>query len=170
MIITDKSKLEIRSELTTVKECMDMLLFERLEDHLNRSTIPGYGLAAIQIDVPLRAFLLKINNCLFMVINPVIINEEDPILWTGEGCLSDPGKYYNTTRYSKVEVEYTEYLSGITRKRKAVGIEAVCWQHEIDHCNGVLHYKREYKQPPKIGRNDLCLCGSGLKYKKCCLK
>ena len=33
----------------------------------------------------------------------------------------------------------------------------------------------QYKEEPlskgrKIGRNDPCLCGSGKKYKKCCLK
>ena len=26
------------------------------------------------------------------------------------------------------------------------------------------------RKPPKVGRNDSCLCGSGKKFKKCCLK
>lgn len=35
---------------------------------------------------------------------------------------------------------------------------------------GVRSKVRNSKENPKIGRNDLCLCGSGIKYKKCCNK
>ena len=53
-------------------------------------------------------------------------------------------------------------------------LESVCVQHEIDHLNGIrcldrgldLTFKRE---KPKIGRNEPCHCGSGKKYKRCCL-
>ncbi len=31
------------------------------------------------------------------------------------------------------------------------------------------NYTTVIKDEPKIGRNDLCPCGSGLKYKKCCM-
>ena len=31
-------------------------------------------------------------------------------------------------------------------------------------------WKRYVRESAKIGRNDSCTCGSGLKYKKCCLK
>jgi len=54
-------------------------------------------------------------------------------------------------------------------------LEAICVQHEIDHLNGITIHDRENKSKPiisekKIGRNDPCPCGSGKKYKKCCLK
>ena len=52
-------------------------------------------------------------------------------------------------------------------------LEAVCVQHEIDHLRGMTIHDRENKLEPistvKIGRNEPCLCGSGKKYKKCCL-
>lgn len=57
------------------------------------------------------------------------------------------------------------------------GIVAVGIQHEIGHLNGELIDRlpssREVfsKDNPKwnIGRNEPCPCGSGLKFKKCCL-
>ena len=61
------------------------------------------------------------------------------------------------------------------------GIFVIAVQHEIDHLNGiVLPYKEgaeeiPYEQEgvrresPKVGRNDPCPCGSGKKYKKCCI-
>ena len=30
--------------------------------------------------------------------------------------------------------------------------------------------RQKQRKPPKIGRNELCPCGSGKKFKKCCLK
>ena len=65
---------------------------------------------------------------------------------------------------------------------------AVAAQHEIDHLNGVVLPDRSDAvevtkdvdrvaamtaaalAPPTVGRNDPCPCGSGRKYKKCCLK
>ena len=58
------------------------------------------------------------------------------------------------------------------------GIIAIAIQHEIDHLNGVcLPWNNdaiEKQNDPiikdsEIGRNDPCPCGSGKKYKKCCL-
>lgn len=41
-----------------------------------------------------------------------------------------------------------------------------------DHsqCHGGCHHHQEPIQVTKIGRNDPCPCGRGVKYKKCCLK
>ena len=54
-------------------------------------------------------------------------------------------------------------------------LEAICVQHEIDHLNGISCIDKEVKLEPivmdkKVGRNDPCPCGSGKKYKKCCLR
>ena len=53
-------------------------------------------------------------------------------------------------------------------------LESVCVQHEIDHLNGmrILDRAQELtirRDKPKIGRNEKCPCGSGKKYKKCCI-
>jgi len=41
------------------------------------------------------------------------------------------------------------------------------YHHEHDNCCG--HNTQIMRKEPKIGRNDPCSCGSGKKYKKCCL-
>ena len=53
-------------------------------------------------------------------------------------------------------------------------LETVCVQHEIDHLNGIVCMDRKvetsYKRTEKkVGRNEPCPCGSGKKYKKCCI-
>ena len=45
-------------------------------------------------------------------------------------------------------------------------MDAIVLQHEIDHLDGILISDREY-HAVKVGRNDLCPCGSGKKYKAC---
>ena len=46
-------------------------------------------------------------------------------------------------------------------------------QHEIDHLNGITCMDRQVVKTiihdKKINRNDPCHCGSGKKYKKCCM-
>ena len=53
-------------------------------------------------------------------------------------------------------------------------LESICVQHEIDHLNGLTIMDRENKPQPimseKVGRNEPCPCGSGKKYKKCCMR
>ncbi len=41
-----------------------------------------------------------------------------------------------------------------------------CDHHDDDHTHEGGTYLRS---TPKLGRNDPCVCGSGKKYKKCCL-
>jgi len=43
-------------------------------------------------------------------------------------------------------------------------------KHEIKHKIDQGGYASFHTEKRKIGRNDLCPCGSGKKYKKCCLK
>ena len=60
------------------------------------------------------------------------------------------------------------------QNRELRTLEAVCVQHEIDHLNGmrILDRAQELtirRTERKIGRNEKCPCGSGKKYKKCCI-
>ena len=53
-------------------------------------------------------------------------------------------------------------------------LETICVQHEIDHLNGLTIFDREDKPQPiiskkAVGRNEPCPCGSGKKFKKCCI-
>ena len=45
-----------------------------------------------------------------------------------------------------------------------------CGSHcHADHGEGLIRTLPQPQRTSKIGRNDPCLCGSGKKYKKCCL-
>jgi peptide deformylase len=101
----------------------------------------GLGLAAPQVDVSKRIFVLDIEddkkNISLALINPVIkefSEKEEPY---EEGCLSLPGIMAEVTR--PVEI----LVSGLDRDGKEVRIEAGgllarVVQHEIDHLNGIV--------------------------------
>ncbi|MCA9422447.1 MAG: peptide deformylase, partial [Nitrospira sp.] len=52
-----------------------------------------------------------------------------------EGCLSVPGIYDRVARAERVVVAYLD-LEGVEQTVDAVGLLAVCLQHEIDHLKG----------------------------------
>ena len=153
----------------------------------------GIGLAANQVGIDAAVAVLNVRERI-VLINPKIISKENEIDFY-EGCLSYPGKGVNTKRYETVEVKSdnvdgTMIFSGVDTGEKAKGsweqegktyqvkdrdlriLEAVCVQHEIDHLNGIVCMDRKVNttivRDKKIGRNEKCPCGSGLKYKKCC--
>lgn len=171
MIVTDRKQLEIVSVTTNYEYCVESGIFNILIDELSKSKVSGIGLSAIQVGYAVRALFISPSRdtkrtC---AMNAIITKADSPIIWTGEGCLSDPGKYYNTDRYNKITVEYIDFPSNKKVVRDLEGFEAVVWAHEVDHTLGICNYMREHYKTPKIGRNESCKCGSGLKYKKCCL-
>ena len=153
----------------------------------------GIGLAANQVGIDAAVAVVNVREPI-VLINPEIVSRETEIPFY-EGCLSYPGKGVNTKRYETVEVtsanvEGTMIFSGVDTGDKTKGsweqegktyqvenrdlrtLEAVCVQHEIDHLNGIVCMDRKVNttivRDKKIGRNEKCPCGSGLKYKKCC--
>ena len=151
----------------------------------------GIGLAANQVGIDAAVAVLNVREPI-VLINPEIVSRETEIPYY-EGCLSYPGKGVNTIRYETVEVKSdnvdgTMIFSGVDTGEEAKGtwedgqkkqdreirtLEAVCVQHEIDHLNGMRCLDRAvdvtYRAEKKPGRNEPCHCGSGKKYKKCCI-
>lgn len=131
----------------------------------------GYAVTCVQVGLLKRAFLARFPNSqeLTLVCNPEIIYKEEEFLMRNEGCLSFPKQYKDTIRYNRVKVKY---LDNYWEERIVIaeGIEAVIFQHEIDHFDGILWKDRVAKPvvvDKKQGRNELCNCGSGKKFKKC---
>ena len=152
----------------------------------------GIGLAANQVGIDAQVAVVNVIEPL-VLINPKIIHKEFPIDFF-EGCLSYPKKGTSTRRYRDVIIQTAQsesgwYFTGAESTQEARGswekdnkkqdqerrlLESICVQHEIDHLNGITIHNRENKSKPivsqkKVGRNDPCPCGSGKKYKKCCL-
>jgi peptide deformylase len=130
-IITDVSILHQVSGVTTHEEIEKLDLKNRLIAALPYAWVPGLGLAAIQIGVPLQYAYYKGNGYEGELLNPMIMVKLGKAL-VKEGCLSIPGKWLMVER-----AQYIEYVSdGKTFKCK--GIKAQLVQHEVDHMNGKL--------------------------------
>ena len=101
---------------------------------------PGVGLAAPQVGIPLRIFVIDLaspdGGKLNEFINPRIVSAEGEVVWK-EGCLSFPGINEEITRAKKVRIE------ALDRNGKPFSLEgedmlAVAMQHENDHLDGKL--------------------------------
>jgi peptide deformylase len=103
---------------------------------------PGIGLAAIQVGVPKRIFIMDLakkdeQRKPQTFINPEILTTSEERSTYEEGCLSIPEYYEEVERPSQVKLRYLD-LDGSLRELEANGLFATCLQHEIDHLDGVL--------------------------------
>ena len=152
----------------------------------------GIGLAANQVGIDAQVAVVNVREPIILI-NPKYIDKGNEIPYY-EGCLSFHGKGVNTRRYDSVIIKTEQeesnwYFSGAANPIDGKGswektqqnkndaemrlLETICVQHEIDHLNGVTIMDRQMvttiTKEKQIGRNDPCHCGSGKKYKKCCL-
>ena len=110
---------------------------------------PGVGLAATQVDAPVRIIVVDISetqNQLRTFINPEIIASSG-VSQCEEGCLSVPGIYDKVSRAEKITVRALD-VKGETFTLDAEGLLAVCIQHEMDHLIGkvFVEYLSQLKQ------------------------
>jgi len=103
----------------------------------------GIGLAAPQVGVPLRLFIISLDGkkeSVKVYINPTVtpISEkaETPLGSTDEGCLSVPGVFTRIRRYKKCTVTATG-LDGNEFTEEAQDLFARALQHEYDHIQGM---------------------------------
>lgn len=166
-IITDPKILQKKSIPTTWKEIDELNLIARLKEANNHSWTLGCGLAAVQIGIFLQVAWYTDLDKEYTLVNPKIISGATPIINPKEGCLSIPGHWLATRRYHELEIETLGREK--YEKRTVVGFEAIIVQHEVDHMHGIVNTQRRYTPKKVAGRNDPCPCGSGKKYKKCCI-
>lgn len=100
---------------------------------------PGVGLAATQVNVPLRIIVIDISeqkDTPYRFINPEIL-EQSGETELEEGCLSVPGIYETVRRSEWVKVRALS-REGESFELETDGLLSVCIQHEIDHLDGKL--------------------------------
>jgi peptide deformylase len=100
---------------------------------------PGIGLAAIQVDVPLRVVVIDISekhDSPLCLINPEILERQGDEQME-EGCLSVPGFFETVSRAERVLARALD-RDGRPFEIDTDGLLAVCIQHEIDHLDGKL--------------------------------
>lgn len=120
----------------------------------------GIGLAAPQVGISQRIFVMDVNyerekiidpetrtktvRCKgldpYVFINPVIVEKSGEIVFR-EGCLSLPGIYQEVTRFENIVVNYQD-TDGNERNWKAEGLFSICVQHENDHLDGIVFVER----------------------------
>lgn len=96
----------------------------------------GVGLAAQQIGVALRLFVMDCDGIRLVAANPEIISVAGE-QGGEEGCLS-VGKVHAELKRPESAVLRAQDLQGRTFEREANGLAARCFLHETDHCDGIL--------------------------------
>jgi len=138
--------------LTLVKE-PDPILKQKAElwdfkQHVNAAVIEremletmkahnGIGLAANQVGLLRRVFVMKLQDGREMgFFNPTILVGDNENVDAEEGCLSFPNLWLKVKRSDKITAMYLDN----TGKRCIIeleGIDSRCFQHELDHLDGI---------------------------------
>jgi len=128
----------IRRVDATLKAIASRMLGLMYEHH-------GVGLAATQVDLPMRMFVMNVSGQQgegqeFVMINPVVTkprsNEE-----LEEGCLSLPNVNGNVVRAKTIHLHAFDLVGGEI-DQEISGYEARVVQHETDHLDGMLFIDR----------------------------
>jgi peptide deformylase len=133
---TSKSLRRVDDELRQIVRNMFDLMYEA----------KGIGLAANQVDLPYRLFVLNLTGDAAeadeeqVFINPVISDPKGSAE-AEEGCLSLPGLYADVRRPEVITVSAYD-LTGQEVEETIDGLFARAVQHETDHLNGVLFIDR----------------------------
>ncbi|MDD3169857.1 MAG: peptide deformylase [Eubacteriales bacterium] len=121
-------------EVTDLNAHVRMILDDMLE---TMREYDGVGIAAPQVGIMKRMFIVEIDEQVMELINPEILKTEG-IQTEDEGCLSVPGKIGTVERPAYIK------MKGLNREGQEVfyegtGLLAVALSHEYDHLNGVLY-------------------------------
>ena len=109
----------------------------------------GAGLAAVQVGELQRLIIVEPpededepgTGRRYIVLNPEVVKASAYVEIGAEGCLSVPGYAGEVERATEVVVRGMD-LRGKAFRLRARGYLARVFQHEIDHCNGVLYIDR----------------------------
>ena len=108
---------------------------------------PGIGLAAPQVGRLVRLVVVDTEwtqedaeRSPLILVNPELIEPEGKITWS-EGCLSVPDFEADVERAERIRLLARD-LEGVELDIRAEGLQAVCFQHEVDHLDGRLFIDR----------------------------
>ena len=125
------------------KRCRPVTNFDerlhQLIDDMRETLIDsdGAGLAAPQVGVLRRIFIVDTGEKVMEFINPVILQEDGVQVGT-EGCLSCPGKYGIVSRPMRTKVKALDRNGNeFVFEGEELISRALC--HEYDHLDGILY-------------------------------
>lgn len=124
----------------------------------------GIGLAAHQIGVPIRLFVIDISHYKEadaslkdfkkVFINSEIIEVEGEEKSVEEGCLSVPGIHFDIKRAPKVKLKYLDE-NFVEHEEWFDSLAARCIQHEHDHTQGIMFTKKASAFSRKLSESKL---------------
>lgn len=145
-----------KEDKDTIKDIIELLTNSQIPELAEKYDLrPGMGLAAIQLGIKKRYFVVvheydegKFDN--YVLINPKIVSTSEEMIYVGEGegCLSINRETEGIVpRCARVTMEAYD-MDG--NKIKVRGREelAIAFQHELDHLNGILFTDRIDKKNP----------------------
>jgi peptide deformylase len=100
----------------------------------------GVGLAAPQVGLGLRLFVMDCEGLKLVAANPEILSAEGEQEGE-EGCLSIGKVHAPLRRAARVRLRAQD-VNGEFYEREAEGLTARCFLHETDHCDGFLFIDR----------------------------
>jgi len=134
-------------------------LIKDMQDTLIIADNPkGVGLAAPQVGISLRIFLMRPeeNGPIRILVNPTYVQKSKQIVkgipgsdHRLEGCLSIPKVWGMVHRQAWVTLSYLDEAEQ-KHQEKFTGFEAIIVQHEMDHLDGVLFSRRVIEQKGKL--------------------
>ena len=152
-----------KEEKNTIKEMVEFLRNSQIEELAEKYDLrPGMGLAAIQIGIPKRYFVV-VNEYdegqfeEYVIINPKIISNSMEKIYVemGEGCLSVNRPFDGIVpRYARVTVEGYD-VDGKKIQVRAREELAIAFQHEIDHLNGIIFIDHIDPKNPFKGQDSM---------------
>jgi len=101
----------------------------------------GQGLAAPQVGISRQIAVVDVPSqpgAVYVLVNPRLVMASEQRTRAPEGCLSVPGVSAVVERHAHVAIEAMD-LEGHPQRLEASGELARCFQHEIDHLNGILY-------------------------------
>ena len=133
---------ERAAEVTEFDDALQRLVDDMIE---TMYAAPGIGLAATQIGVPLRVFVVDLSigrkaEDLIVMINPEFV-ERDGTQLEEEGCLSAPGFNATVVRPKRAVVKGLD-RTGAERTVEGQDLLARAFQHEMDHLEGTVFIDR----------------------------
>jgi len=111
----------------------------------------GIGLAAPQVGISKRIFVMGNQDKLFACINPEVVEGSGEVM-DQEGCLSFPDLWLHVKRHETIRVKYYNAMNGLIETEFS-GLIARVFQHERDHLDGVCFDTRVGKLSLELAKN-----------------
>ena len=145
-----------KEDKDTIKDIIELLTNSQIPELAEKYDLrPGMGLAAIQLGIKKRYFVVvheydegKFDN--YILINPKIVSTSEEMIYVGEG---EGGLSINretcgiVPRHARVTMEAYDIDGNKIRVRGREEL-AIAFQHEMDHLNGILFTDRIDKKNP----------------------